>query len=344
MIDIEAPEDGGNPRETGAIQRLDEGHFRVVPFSEDGDGNYKFALHVRAHNSAAVSVPLTLEIDWDDHKYMVSRDFVHVGHSGEWRLVPAEVDGSISRLRCLLPPGESRIGVSPAYGWADHDVFAAQTLATSFQRELIGRSEQGRAIDAYHLGAGQRNLLVIARVHPYETAASFCAEGLLRWLTMPGEAQARVLARFHVVVVPMPNPDGVYLGLCKRTGLHGTDISHEAVGSGDAEARALLDLIEQLRPDRYLDIHGWMHADEDGLHYHDQAVADRFLAGTADQPALARNRWKGTLARPDGRSPLSHCAQHFATRALSVSYRWPGRTVDQMRAIGAASLEAFAAD
>lgn len=344
MISIEAPEDGGNPREPGAIQRLGEGHVRVFPFSEDGDGNYKFALHVRAQNPAVGGAPLTLEIDWADHKYMVSRNFTHLGQHGQWQLVPTQVHNSTSLLRCLLPPGESSIGLSPAYGWGDHQAFVTQTLATSFRRELVGRSEQGRAIDAYHLGDGPRTMLVISRVHPYETAASFCVEGLLRWLGNPGEAQTRILARFHLVVVPLPNPDGVYLGLCKRTGRRGADLSHEAVGSGHAEARALLDLIEQLRPDRYLDIHGWMHADEDGLHYHDQVVADRFIAAAAAQPALAGNRWKGALGRPDSRSPLSYCVQHFATQALSVSYRWPGRTVDQMRAIGAASLEAFADD
>lgn len=343
MLVVETTDDGGNPRDPAAIQRLGDGHYRVVPFSEDGDGNYKFALYVRVRNDGRADAPLTLEVDWGEQRYMVSRNFVHVRRGDNWEYQTVEADGSVARLRCMLPPGESAVGLSPAYGLADHTAFLAQLAPLPFQCQEVGRSTQGRAIETFAAGSGADRLLVMLRVHPYETAASFCAEGLLRWLAEASAEQERLLRRYSVVVLPMPNPDGVAMGLCKRTGLGGADLSHEAAQSDDASARVLMQLIDDLRPSAFLDIHGWMHFDEDGLHHFDDDLATRFQEATAAEPALAGNRWKAYLERPSAGSPRWHAAERFGSVPLSVSYRWPGRTVDQMRAIGAATLRAFAA-
>ena len=55
-------------------------------------------------------------------------------------------------------------------------------------------------------------MFVTARVHPGETPASFVAHGLVDWLL--GGTTLAVHLRRHttVVVVPMLNPDGVFLG------------------------------------------------------------------------------------------------------------------------------------
>jgi hypothetical protein len=343
VIIVETVEDGGNPRDPAAIQRLDDAQYRVVPFSEDGDANYKFALHVVARNDARSPAPLTLEVDWGDRAYMVSRRFVHIRLDGDWQFLPVEADGSCGRLRVDLPPGESAIGLSPAYGLADHTKFLAQFAETPFRRTVIGRSEQGRAIESFSIGTGPQRLLVTTRFHPYETAASFCAEGMMRWLTMGGAEQERLFRRFSLEVVPLPNPDGVALGLCKRTSVGGADLSHEAAESAAPEARTLMRLIDTLRPTAFLDIHGWMHFDEDGLHHYDDDLATRFQEATANQQELAGNRWKAYRERPTGGSPRWYSAERYGTSALAVSYRWPDRTPAQMRAIGPATLQAFAA-
>ena len=55
-------------------------------------------------------------------------------------------------------------------------------------------------------------LFVTARVHPGETPASFVCQGLVDWL-LGGDPQAVQLRQgATVVVVPMLNPDGVFLG------------------------------------------------------------------------------------------------------------------------------------
>jgi len=68
--------------------------------------------------------------------------------------------------------------------------------------------------DCYAVAAGQVRpvVFVTARVHPGETPASFVGHGLVDWLL--GSSTLAVHLRRHVtiVVVPMLNPDGVFLG------------------------------------------------------------------------------------------------------------------------------------
>jgi hypothetical protein len=337
--------DGGNPQDAAAIRQVGEAHYRVLPYSEDGDANYKFALHVRATNHTAAPVPLALDVDWDDLVYMEARSFVHVGRAGRWDYVPVPVEGAVMQVRLTIPPGDTAIGLSPAYGLADHQAFAARLPSLGLQRQVLGRSARGEEIEAFHAGRGPRTVLITARAHPYETAASFCVEGLLAWLGTPGPQRDELLAAYHLVVVPLLNPDGVTLGLSKRTAALGVDLSHESAHSDEPAAAALMRAVRELRPAGYLDLHGWMHGDEDGLHYVDDGLGARFTAALADDPLFVGNAWKGTRTVPhdgDG-SPQHACAQQFDTAVLAVSYRWPDRTIARMRALGAPALRAFCA-
>lgn len=57
-------------------------------------------------------------------------------------------------------------------------------------------------------------VLITARVHPGETSASFCFEGLLHFLMDKTDYRAHLLRKsFHFLLVPMLNPDGVYHGM-----------------------------------------------------------------------------------------------------------------------------------
>jgi len=152
------------------------------------------------------------------------------------------------------------------------------------------------------------------------------------------------LRRHTFTFVPLPNPDGVYRGLCKRTGVGGVDLSHEGAEGADATTRVLLSIIDAVRPRGFLDIHGWMYMDQDGLHYLDPDLGDRFAARLVAHPLFVGNQWRGTAG--DDQAPGSIRARAHrlhGSRPLAVSYRWPGRSVPQMRAMGGPTLEAFCA-
>ena len=344
-IRVEAGFDGANPHEPRAIQQVADDHFRVYPFSEDGDGNYKFGLNVRAVNDAPIPAPFLLEVEWADLEYMGARGFVFAGGGDDWTFIPARVAGSVATVRAQIAPGATHFGLSPAYGLGDYETYADGLPRLGYRRREIGRSDQGRPIDAFDLGTGSRNMLIVGRYHPYETAASFCLEGLLTWLAAPGREQAKLVEGFHFTVVPMPNPDGVFMGLCKRTGLKGSDLSHEGARGEDAPSRALLALMDELRPNAMLDIHGWMHLDDDGLNYTGAGYRDRFVALQSAHPLLKGNVWLGEQIgdAPSEGSLAQHLRHRFGTEELVPSFRWIGRTASEMREIGAATLRAACA-
>jgi len=341
-VRIQIVRDGGNPQQPSAIEQPSANRLRVRPYSEDGDANYKFALNIRLVNHGTESEPVALEVDWADEHYMEARRFLYVGSGDHWRLTPTVLSGSVSTANLLLSPGECSVGLSPAYGLGEYEPWATGTSAAAYRRRVAGHSNEGREIHAYELGAGARRILVTGRYHPYETASSFCLEGMMDWLARPGAEQEALLAGHTFTFVPLPNPDGVHQGLCKRTAVGGVDLSHEGALGLDATNRTLLGVIDDVRPQGFLDVHGWMYLEQDGLHFLDAGLGDRFAAHLDKHPLFVGNKWKGTSGDDQAAGSIRARAHRLHGSApLAVSYRWPGRTVPQMRAMGGPTLAAF---
>jgi hypothetical protein len=82
----------------------------------------------------------------------------------------------------------------------------------------LGNSQQGRPIQKIELtdsavpDLGKLRVWVHAGIHPSETTSYFTVEGLIDWL-LSGDPYAEVLLdRALIEIVPMANPDGVFLG------------------------------------------------------------------------------------------------------------------------------------
>ena len=163
----------------------------------------------------------------------------------------------------------------------------------------------------------------------------------MQWLATADAAALR--RRYRFTIMPMANPDGVRLGLCKRTSEKGVDLEHEGAFGEDATARGLLALMAAVQPVGHLDIHGWMYFDEDGAFHLNEALAASFIATLATNPALAENRVRPIdISRdPYPGWPQTYVAREYGAEALEVSYRWPSRGVPAMRALGGPTLRAF---
>jgi protein MpaA len=74
---------------------------------------------------------------------------------------------------------------------------------TPVRTEAIGRSHEGRALEATTLGRGPRRVYVIAGIHGDEPTGALLVARLLDWLAEPGR-----LAGASVRVVHDVNPDG----------------------------------------------------------------------------------------------------------------------------------------
>ncbi|XP_071799299.1 cytosolic carboxypeptidase 6-like [Asterias amurensis] len=176
-----------------------------------------------------------------------------------------------------------------------------------FNRELLCLSVQQRKLDLLTISAPenlepdvkQRVVFVTARVHPGETPASYVCQGLIDFL-LSQHPIARVL-RDHVVfkIVPMLNPDGVYLGNY-RCSLMGFDLNrhwHEpspwAHPTLHANKHLLMDMNDsnKMDVDFYVDIHahstlmnGFMYGNvyDDPVRYEKQAVFPRLMCANAE--------------------------------------------------------------
>uniref|UniRef100_A0A3Q3XJF6 Peptidase M14 domain-containing protein n=1 Tax=Mola mola TaxID=94237 RepID=A0A3Q3XJF6_MOLML len=98
------------------------------------------------------------------------------------------------------------------------------------QRELLGLSVQQRRLDLLTItnsGNPEREkklVFLTARVHPGESPASFICQGVIDFLV--SQHPVAEILRDHVIfkIVPMLNPDGVYLGNY-RCSLMGFDLN-----------------------------------------------------------------------------------------------------------------------
>uniref|UniRef100_A0A8C7QLJ1 Cytosolic carboxypeptidase 6 n=1 Tax=Oncorhynchus mykiss TaxID=8022 RepID=A0A8C7QLJ1_ONCMY len=168
------------------------------------------------------------------------------------------------------------------------------------QREQLGLSVQQRRLDLLTITSPEKvkKLVVLtARVHPGESPASFICQGVIDFLV--SQHPVAQTLRDHVIfkIVPMLNPDGVYLGNY-RCSLMGFDLNRhwqEPSPWAHPTLHAVKQLIVQLSQDPvglefYIDVHahstmmnGFMYGNvfEEEERVQRQAVFPRLLCQNA---------------------------------------------------------------
>uniref|UniRef100_A0A8P4KA43 Cytosolic carboxypeptidase 6 n=1 Tax=Dicentrarchus labrax TaxID=13489 RepID=A0A8P4KA43_DICLA len=175
------------------------------------------------------------------------------------------------------------------------------------QREQLGLSVQQRRLDLltitnsdHHQSPerGKKLVFLTARVHPGESPASFICQGVIDFLV--SQHPVAQILRDHVIfkIVPMLNPDGVYLGNY-RCSLMGFDLNRhwqDPSPWAHPTLHAVKQLIVQMNQDPrvslefYIDVHahstmlnGFMYGNvfEDEERVHRQAVFPRLLCQNA---------------------------------------------------------------
>jgi hypothetical protein len=343
VIRIILPEDGGNPREPDAVRETDGG-FVISPFSEDGDPNYKFRLDVDLVNDSAEPADSRFVIEWDDEEYIKYRKYVLLSRGDDWEKLPAAIDGTRTDVTLAVPPGTSHLSLHPPFTVGDRDRMVGELDGNAFLVDSAGKSLHGRDITVVEAGAEDaRPLLVMVRVHPYESIGSYMMQGMLQWLNEGGEEAAVLLASHRFAFVPMPNPDGVAEGLCKRT-VGGLDVNGAAL-SDEPEGKALAAYFRGVSPQATFDIHGFMHQN-DGFGTTDivkgEAIRDRL------RPLP---QWEGKKLncseRQETEGGAANLGQMATTECGSVrfggSFSWYNRDARCLREMGVELLKAYAA-
>jgi hypothetical protein len=342
--------DGGNPQSGNAILHRGEGEFTIHPFSEDGDPNYKFRMDLKIFNTGKESRPISLTVDWETDEFMVHRDYCFLREPGAegWRYIPAEVKKVCSLLNFQILPGESYLCLHPKYNYDDylhfiHGLDESETV----KKRLLGVSREGREVWMVKISHPERparkNLLAVARIHPYETSGSYCIEGILDSFRRPSAMAMEILIRCNLYIVPMISPDGVFHGYGKLTTPGGVDLS-KTVDMADASCVLLKTLIDETRPSVYVEFHNWMFKDVDGIYFMNYLQSRKFIRSMPPQKVFEK-RWRPILRRKILSTPCfgfkKYCKENFRSVSVCLEYPWFGRSPEHVKTLGMHSIMAL---
>lgn len=342
--------DGGNPRASDSIIQTSQDAFTIFPYSEDGDPNYKFRLEVKVRNPSSKKQKLKLKIEWQDITYQYLRDYVYAKHEKDknWQYISGDVHNGSTTLHLKVLPGNTYISMHPKYGYNDYlKLVRSIGVNRTIKKEMIGKTAEGRELWLLRIGdhkiQSRKRALLAARVHPYETAGSYCMEGIINYFSNHESPLTFDLSPFTVFLNPMANPDGVFNGLCKKTSVDGIDLAKE-IEPSDVTWRVLREAMDSVRPDIYCEIHNWMHKDVDGIYFMNWRHVRRFTSAIPSQERHGK-RWKVFLRKkffsmkPHGFK--LYCKEKFGSVCASLEYPWFSRSIEDMRNLGVSTLLAL---
>lgn len=367
-----APRDGGTPRDPARIESLGKREFRIRARDEELSSTLKHAVsrvelictNLTSHSQ---QVTLRLDLSGDGRRTdadrtpsggMSLRDFIFVQPPGQdWRQVTGKTKGWVCSVSFTAPVGETKIGLSPWYGYGDYLRFIHSLPPhPNLKKEKMGASDGGREQWALTItddsvpAQNKRRVYWHAREHAYETFSSYAMEGLVGWLLSDAAAEAR--RHFIFTIHPMTNVDGVAEGNEYRAGYDTPD------PRATASVRLVYKTLDRLRPELIVTWHNWIAPrDVDSLFFTDgengrpsRRAWDLFTQ-RFPSPRAAGHRWQDE-AQPNirnwfGRSPLNEYNPHqyamkrYGSAVWGWEMPWWNRTVADARRAGAEFGRAF---
>lgn len=216
------------------------------------------------------------------------------------------------------------------YSYEQHQALLGECAGSRYAHrvESLGKSVQGRDIDLVRVGTpspAKKNLWIIARQHPGESMAQWCAQGLLRRLMDETDPVAReIRERACLYIVPNMNPDGAVLGNL-RTNAAGTNLNREWMNPSLEKSPEIVHVQRAMKAsgaDLFLDLHG----DEtlpyifvDGSH---------MVPGYGDRNLALQAAFLDDflLASPDFQLEHGYADNRFDNELLTLGSKWMAHT------------------
>jgi len=346
----EASREGARNR----VRRIGEAHFEVRMTSDGPHPDRR--LDLRLENRTGAAVPVTVTVDWGDPRWAIFCDhlFVRPPRQRDWRMFPSRTEGTRTVSVLEARPGRTLAAFCPIYSNRDCAAFVRRVAGSADPRvstATAGRSTEGRQIQLITIGRGAElpNCLVVSRCHGYETAGNFCVEGMVRFLLSGDPIAEFFLDRHTYHFIPTMNVDAVANGDARLTCPGGADLNRDidcnrCQRPGSETDGALLThfrVMDELKPDLYLNLHNWTAKFRDGLIGWDQEEVDVFRSFMPDQ-ATDFKRWQASVTIvPGNRSPGRYCRETFGTIGFVLEFPWYGRTASRMRHVGETALKAL---
>jgi hypothetical protein len=270
-LEIVVPADGGTPRDPARIARIAGNEFRIAAAVEEESSPLTHAVSrvdfIVRNAGAATEAILHIDLsgggsrsNFDTSIFggMPKRNYVYVQRPGDtWRRVDGTTTQWVATVRFSVPPGGTKVGLSPWYTYADYLAFIRSLPAhPHLKRAIIGRSDGGRehwelTITDPAVPPEKKPIIFWhAREHAYETYSSLAIEGLVALLLSPAAAGYR--RRFRIAIHPMTNVDGVANGYEYRAGYDHPE------PRGTASGRLTFSAMDRLRPQFAVAWHNWI--------------------------------------------------------------------------------------
>jgi murein tripeptide amidase MpaA len=265
--------------------------------------------------SGAAGVPCKLTITncassaypggWPDYHARVSEDRV------TWRQASTSYHAGQLTIDYTPDTGSAWFAYFAPYSMERHqDLLADLAQHEGVSVEVLGSTLDGQDIDLVRFAplaarAPARNIWVIARQHPGEAMAQWCAEGVLdRLLDLDDPVIRKLRQACSFYVVPNMNPDGSRRGHL-RTNAAGINLNREWANPTLEKSPEVFHVLRKMTEtgcDFNLDLHG------------DESIPHNFIAGFDGIPSLCARQtqllkqYKAALARlsPDFQTHIGY--------------------------------------
>ncbi|NVK21422.1 MAG: carboxypeptidase family protein [Kangiellaceae bacterium] len=262
---------------------------------------------------------------WKGYQVVASYDGEH------WFRVPTEFTEQQTLLfKHQLAYSSIQFAYFAPYSYQRHQALVQSAQCTdSCQHQVIGHTVDGRDIDLLIIGdeAKAKKIWIIARQHPGESMAEWCAEGLLERLLNEDDALSRSLLNEAVFyIVPNMNVDGSIRGNL-RSNAAGANLNREWLEPSVEKSPEVYFVRQKMLEtgvDAFIDIHG-----DEGLPY-------IFVAASEGNPsyneriAALENDFRTILkaVNPDFQTEYGYPLDEPGQANLTVASNWVGETFD----------------
>lgn len=208
--------------------------------------------------SATKGGTLTVNVRYVGARHRYSPKWRGSGDPAAFSVTVAQDKEAVS---ITLPPGEGVVSGQPLVTSVLYDKLLGQLVKSGRgKRILLGRSHDGRPIEAVRLGNADapRLVVLLGRQHPPEVTGATAMDAFSLTIAKQIRSGAIDGKQFQFLIVPLLNPDGVARGHW-RANLGGADLNRDWGIFKQPETRAVNDwlalLPAKVRPVLMLDFH-----------------------------------------------------------------------------------------
>jgi len=245
-----------------------------------------------------------------------------------WVTLPAEAfEHGPERSQCLL-----RLEVGPEPLWVAAQELVSRSELEAWSRSLerlpfvtrteIGRSLLNQPLYRLDIGGSSENpghVIIIGRQHPPETTGSMALMRFVEEIVGDSDLARSFRKEFHVLLVPLLNPDGVDHGHWRHN-MNGVDLNRDWIKFAQPETRAVRDQVLALRDKGRVFLHLDFHSTHSDVFYTQPDSASSSPEGFTKQwlTALQARFPDYNVKRSSSVAPTSSTSHNWAYRTLGI--------------------------